>query len=308
MTSPSTAPACPRSPSPACGGTTTPIPGTPTSTPTTRSCSTISGPTQHWWRCSSTSRARIQRRSPASSWIWRRAPTRSCAPTTARRRWPHRSARGRRAARLLAPRDRGSDMRPVRTKPRPRLVTLRQVALAALASLLFAQSADAQRSAAGPAWPAVTTESRPWTRWWWHGSAVNPVDLTKNLEAYQRVGLGGVEITPIYGVFGAEQEFIPYLSPKWVSMLEHTLTESTRLGLGVDMATGTGWPFGGPTVGDADAAKYVAWKRWTLKGGERRRDTITFVQAPLVRAVSGRGDIAALKDPIATTPNLQALA
>src|SRR4029453_13105500 len=93
-----------------------------------------------------------------------------------------------------------------------------------------------------PAWPAGTAESRPWTRWWWQGSAVNPVDLTRNLEAYKRVGLGGVEITPIYGVRGAEQEFIPYLSPAWVSMLEHTLTQSRRLGLGVDMATGTGWP------------------------------------------------------------------
>ena len=155
-----------------------------------------------------------------------------------------------------------------------------------------------------PAWPAVTAESRPWTRWWWQGSAVNPADLTRNLEAYQRVGLGGVEITPIYGVRGAEQEFIPYLSAAWVSMLEHTLTESRRLGLGVDMATGTGWPFGGPNVGDRDAAKYVAWKRMTIKGGERRRDTISFVQQPLVRAVSGRVDIAALKDPIAATPNL----
>ncbi|HKP15087.1 MAG TPA: glycosyl hydrolase, partial [Gemmatimonadaceae bacterium] len=166
-----------------------------------------------------------------------------------------------------------------------------------------------QRVAAQPpAWPMVTAETRPWTRWWWQGSAVNPADLTRNLEAFKRVGLGGVEITPIYGVRGAEQEFIPYLSPAWVSMLEHTLAQSTRLGLGVDMATGTGWPFGGPTVGDADAAKYVAWKRMTIKGGERRRDTISFMQQPLVRAVTGRVEVSALKDPIAATPNLGALA
>ena len=190
----------------------------------------------------------------------------------------------------------------------------------ALGALLLASSAAgaqqraptrspaAQRAPAPPAWPALTAEMRPWTRWWWHGSAVNLTDLSANLRAYRQAGLGGVEITPIYGVRGAEQQFIPYLSPRWAAMLEHTLAESRRLGMGVDMATGTGWPFGGPSVGDADAAKYVAWKRWTLKGGERRSDTISFVQAPLVRAVSGRVDIAALRDPIASTPNLQALA
>ncbi|MDB4883259.1 MAG: glycoside hydrolase family 2 protein, partial [Gemmatimonadetes bacterium] len=178
--------------------------------------------------------------------------------------------------------------------------------IAVLASI--ASPAGAQRAVAAPAWPAVTREMRPWTRWWWQGSAVNPADLTTSLDAYRRAGLGGVEVTPIYGVKGAEQEFIPYLSPKWVAMLEHTLAESRRLGLDVDLANGTGWPFGGPNVGDDDAAKYVARRTYIVHGGERLADTIAFVQTPLVRAVGGPVDIKALTDPIASTPNLQALA
>ncbi|HEX7977223.1 MAG TPA: glycosyl hydrolase [Gemmatimonadaceae bacterium] len=162
--------------------------------------------------------------------------------------------------------------------------------------------------AQSPAWPAITNEMRPWTRWWWQGSAVDSADLAANLEAYRRVGLGGVELTPIYGVRGGEKEFIPYLSPRWVGMLEYTLTEAKQLGLGVDMNNGTGWPFGGPQVGDADASKYVAWKTYTVHGGERLRDTVAMIQTPLVRAVSGHVDISQLRDPIATTPNLQALA
>ncbi|MFL5617773.1 MAG: glycosyl hydrolase [Gemmatimonadaceae bacterium] len=182
-------------------------------------------------------------------------------------------------------------------------------ALVAIASLARTRDARAQRAGVAPAWPAITTETRPWTRWWWQGSAVNPADLTRNLEAYQRVGLGGVEITPIYGVFGTEQEFIPYLSPKWVSMLEHTLAESKRLGLGVDMATGTGWPFGGPNVGDTDAAKYVAWKRWTLRAGERLRDTIAYTPTMLLRYLGQHpANEVGVRDPIATTPDLQAKA
>ena len=51
-------------------------------------------------------------------------------------------------------------------------------------------------------WPAVTQQAKPWTRWWWEGSAVNTKDLTWNLEQYKAAGLSGVELTPIYGVYG----------------------------------------------------------------------------------------------------------
>jgi len=182
-------------------------------------------------------------------------------------------------------------------------VKLNAIALAAVV-LLGPATARAQT----PAWPEVTNEMRPWTRWWWQGSAVDSADITANLDAYRRVGLGGVELTPIYGVRGAEKEFIPYLSPRWVGMLEFTLSQAKQLGLGVDMNNGTGWPFGGPNVGDADAAKFVAWKTYALRGGERLRDTVAMMQTPLVRAVNGHVDISQLRDPIATTPNLQALA
>jgi len=53
-------------------------------------------------------------------------------------------------------------------------------------------------------WPSITNTTKPWTRWWWEGSAVTKKDLTWNLELYQKTGLGGVEITPIYGVDGYE--------------------------------------------------------------------------------------------------------
>ena len=59
--------------------------------------------------------------------------------------------------------------------------------------------------------------------------------------------LGGVK-HPIYGAKGYEDRSIDFLSAKWMEMLEHAGREAQRLGLGVDMATGTGWPFGGPWV------------------------------------------------------------
>jgi len=145
---------------------------------------------------------------------------------------------------------------------------LHPAGLAALLTLLApAPSAAAPDPAA---WPPVTRESRPWTRWWWPGSAVDPANLTAQLEQFAAAGLGGVEITPIYGAQGAEGRYVPFLSPAWMELLAHTGREARRLGLGVDMATGTGWPFGGPWVEPADALHKVVLKDGRLTGEPTR--------------------------------------
>ncbi len=116
-----------------------------------------------------------------------------------------------------------------------------------MVTIVFAALSTAM--AVGPfEFPEVTGEAKPWTRWWWLGSAVDEANLTRSLEEFAEVGLGGVEITPIYGIKGQEDRHIDYLSDDWKAMLAHTTREAQRLGLGVDMPTGTGWPFGGPTV------------------------------------------------------------
>ncbi len=97
--------------------------------------------------------------------------------------------------------------------------------------------------------------AKPWTFWWWMGSAVTKADITAQLEYFSKAGLGGVHIIPIYGVKGYEKAAIPFLGPQWLEVMQHTIREGKRLGLGVDMTTGTGWPFGGPNVTPAMAAK-----------------------------------------------------
>jgi hypothetical protein len=135
---------------------------------------------------------------------------------------------------------------------------------AALSAFSFASPAVAQEP--GSAWPEITRSAKPWTRWWWPGSAVDPANLTRQLEAIAAAGIGGVEITPIYGARGSEARSVDFLSPQWMEMLEHTTREAARLGLGVDMATGTGWPFGGPTVGTADSSTSLALLDGKLTG------------------------------------------
>jgi len=64
-------------------------------------------------------------------------------------------------------------------------------------------------------WPEAKPEARPGTRWWWLGSAVDSAGLTANMEDLHHAGFGAVEITPIYGIDGAEHRHIDFLSPRW---------------------------------------------------------------------------------------------
>ncbi len=137
-------------------------------------------------------------------------------------------------------------------------------------------------------WPPVVAETKPWTRWWWQGSAVEQSSLTAQLTALAAAGIGGVELTPIYGVRGTENRFISFLSPEWMAMFEYALREASRLKMRVDMATGTGWPFGGPWVDDDIEARSLAYKTWTLAGGERLTEAVRLHQTPLVRAIGNQ--------------------
>ena len=129
-------------------------------------------------------------------------------------------------------------------------------------ALLWAGVSSFTISAFAQQWPEVKPEARPGTRWWWMGSAVDADNLTYNLETYARAGIGAVEITPIYGVVGNEANDIDFLSPQWMEMLRHTEAEGQRLGIQIDMNTGTGWPFGGPEVSVDEAATRVYFKTW----------------------------------------------
>lgn len=97
-------------------------------------------------------------------------------------------------------------------------------------------------------WPATSLQSKAGARWWWLGSAVDKENISWNMQQYANHGIGALEITPLYGVQGNQANNIDYLSPKWMEMLRHVQAEGKKNNIEVDMATGTGWPFGGPWV------------------------------------------------------------
>lgn len=115
-------------------------------------------------------------------------------------------------------------------------------------------------------WPEVQQEAKAGARWWWLGSAVDKENLRWNMQEYANHGIGALEITPIYGVQGNEANNIPYLSDRWMEMLREVQKNGLELGIEVDMATGTGWPFGGPWVPLEESASRAVFVDTTFIG------------------------------------------
>ncbi|MCR4824762.1 MAG: glycoside hydrolase family 2 protein [Bacteroidales bacterium] len=154
-------------------------------------------------------------------------------------------------------------------------------------------------------WPEITRETKPWTRWWWPASAVGKVDIDTMLDQYAAAGLGGMEVTTIYGVRGYEDKFLDYLTPAWMDLFTYTLEEADKRDLGIDLANASGWPFGGPWVEPEDACRYLASKTWKLHSGERVEDKIQYAEKAMVRTIGTPDKIENMEYPIAKNDNLQ---
>ena len=159
-------------------------------------------------------------------------------------------------------------------------------------------------------WPAITRECRPWAYWWWMGSAVDRANIARLLQSYSAAGMGGMHIIPIYGAKGYESRFIEFLSPKWMEALTYTVAEARAVGMGLDLTTGTGWPFGGPQVQTRHAAAMALFETYRLAAGERLDQPVrpkTQSDAPLaaLMAFSSTGERLDLTPRVDTAGRLE---
>lgn len=157
-------------------------------------------------------------------------------------------------------------------------------------------------------WPKTTETAKPWTRWWWMGSAVDEKGLDKQLTTLSQAGFGGVEIVPIYGAKGFENKYINYLSPEWMKMLQFTTNKAKSLNMGVDMSVGTGWPIGGPQVDEQDAATKMIVQTYNIKPNEKFSEKIVLkdekqknlktVKLDIVTAYNEKNEAVVLTDKV----------
>jgi len=104
---------------------------------------------------------------------------------------------------------------------------------------------------------SFSSQERPWVWWFWLGSAVTKQSIDSQLQSFHRSGFGGVCIISTYGVKGYEDRDISFRSQKWFDMLHYTIKEAAALHMSVDMGLSSAWPFGGPSVTRAQAAKML---------------------------------------------------
>jgi len=117
-------------------------------------------------------------------------------------------------------------------------------------------------------WPATSMYTKPWTRWWVMGSALDQQNVKHQLTQFRNAGMGGVELVPIYGVKNADDKYLSYLSKPWMKMLDYTTMQADSLKMGVYMSMGSGWPIGGPQVSMNDAASKLVIEKFSISADE----------------------------------------
>lgn len=94
-------------------------------------------------------------------------------------------------------------------------------------------------------------QARPHTFWLWMNGNITKEGITADLEAMDRVGIGGVYIFNVAGSHGTDIPAGPidYLSAEWLDLVKHAASEAERLGIEIGIHNCAGWATtGGPWI------------------------------------------------------------
>jgi len=106
-------------------------------------------------------------------------------------------------------------------------------------------------------------------RTWFHAMSgnMNKAGLTKDLEAIEKVGIGGILLFNVSQ--GIPNGPIRYNSPEHHEMLKHAAAECERLGLSFGVHNCDGWSSsGGPWITPEQSMKMVVWSETITNGGD----------------------------------------
>ena len=106
-------------------------------------------------------------------------------------------------------------------------------------------------------------------RTWFHVMSGNmsKAGLTKDLEAIEKVGIGGILLFNVSQ--GIPNGPVKYNSPEHHEMLKHAAAECERLGLSFGVHNCDGWSSsGGPWITPEQSMKMVVWSETITNGGE----------------------------------------
>ncbi len=112
--------------------------------------------------------------------------------------------------------------------------------------------------------PPDSARARTW--WHWMNGNISREGITADLEAMKRVGLGGVAL------FNVSMETprgpVDFLTPEWIDLLEHAVSEAERLGLEFGLHNCDGFSeAGGPWITPELSMKKLVWTETRVRGG-----------------------------------------
>ncbi len=122
------------------------------------------------------------------------------------------------------------------------------------------------------AWSKPARTHKPHTRWWWPGNALSKADITRQLEGMAGQGIGGVEIMSLWKMY--EKGNVEYLTPEFLGLVKHAVTEAKRLDMEVAITFSPGWGFGGAWVPRQDQSKVLCMASKDVEGGTKFSGTL----------------------------------
>ncbi len=140
--------------------------------------------------------------------------------------------------------------------------------LLACVVMLAAAPANAGHADLARAFAAPPPEYRAWVFWPWIDGNISQEGITADLEAMDRVGIGGAII------FDISQDIprgpIRFMSPEWRECFRHTIHEAARLGLKIGVHNGPGYcTSGGPWVTPELSMQQLVYAKTNVTGPTR---------------------------------------
>ncbi len=107
--------------------------------------------------------------------------------------------------------------------------------------------------------------ARPWVYWMWMDGNLSREGITADLEAMQRVGIGGVIIMEVD--VGIPKGPVRFMSAEWRQLFKHVVKEAERLGLQITLNAGPGWTgSGGPWVKPEQSMQHLVASATEISG------------------------------------------
>jgi hypothetical protein len=115
--------------------------------------------------------------------------------------------------------------------------------------------------------------ARPWVYWFWKNGNINREAITADLEAMQRVGIGGVILMEV--ALTTPKGPIEFFSPAWRELFKHAVAEADRLGLEICVNSAPGWTgSGGPWIPPEHSMQKVVASRTQVSGPRRFEEVL----------------------------------